>query len=1200
MNLAEALNSSDAVLFIGSGVSVWSGLPSWGGMLNELAEYLDRHGMNSELVRGEAAHGDLLQAASYGFDKLTRHQQGEFIRLACRYGSAQPSQLHRLLVSLGPRCFVTTNYDNLIEEALRLSRPGEFFRPPVTNRDLIGMPEIVQARAINFIFKPHGDAGDTESIVLTREQYRMLLPGGERQSALESLKMLLVSRPVIYVGFGLRDPDFLYLKDILLNIYKGGTRDHFALMADVSTDQIDYWRRSYGIHLINYETSRNSDDSRNHSELLTVLKGAAESLKREDTEKYSETPNPEKVLALARYASSLSQTRTVSPEFSIRVNKKRSLKSNLQVEDRSFFSAPVEKLLDHSEKTTILIGLPGAGKSYSLRKSVARQAERLHSACLQEKPDAADLVIPIFADLKLYQGSLEQLITTSLPATLDLHWLLKTFTVRIYLDSFNEVPRKFVESGEWEDNLQRFTQTIGASALIIGSRTMDGLENLGVDVYELDAIDESSVAEELAKLGTSLSGRFQHEMMALLQRPFFFRYVLDGEISLPDEPHPREFYRSLLWGVSQVLSAQLGMQINLEPILRPVAYRALNSGEEAFPVEILLRTIETTLGSLEPQVSATDVANALVSCSILVPYSGARIAFVHQSITEYLAAIELAERFTKTPELLREKLSLRRWDQALFLALSHLQPPLDRNFFDGVLNIDLRLAVTSAKFVESGREKLIDDLLSELIRRRESIDSYDFGLQHAIKVGFPIQKSHLPKLREIIHSAHPLRGAAATLVIEMCGSEVKSEFLKFFLDYAGDYNFCANSIGPSLASFASKEDLPTLKQWALELEQKYFQELKEGDFDEDNFHGFVKGVAEFTSKLPLDAVRQHFFPASRDALSLHPICAAVLRDIIQDCYTTYGLQCACDLLLLGDYQAAIPIYFILNFADGDAEVDTQLLDKSHVEALTEIVDRAGEEGGWAWKAINIICRHRPDLGTVVETLAGGMKPLDRAGLMMCARQDQEFAFEALDALFRTSDIELENSMQGHLDYWNLNWQGKEQLFLRLLSRKSEWLCDGLLGLGIPVELKGFDRVDVTEIEDWLEWMGARLRAGNSWLVMKLSSFLGKYSTQPLARRVAAEFNNPKSLHRSLLLAYVLPHFKTLTTDDLTNEASAFVIDELLQKGNPWKGEFLSGAATESFIVERLLPLLHGVSKVEFARVRLVLDKAGQRHGRRYF
>src|SRR5215211_4364339 len=109
-NLRQVLAQEDTVLFIGSGISIWSGLPSWTGMIEELARFIEGSGANADLVRQEAKRGDLLQAASYGFDKLTRPQIGEFIRSACRYGTAKPQEIHRKIVSLGPRCFITTNY----------------------------------------------------------------------------------------------------------------------------------------------------------------------------------------------------------------------------------------------------------------------------------------------------------------------------------------------------------------------------------------------------------------------------------------------------------------------------------------------------------------------------------------------------------------------------------------------------------------------------------------------------------------------------------------------------------------------------------------------------------------------------------------------------------------------------------------------------------------------------------------------------------------------------------------------------------------------------------------------------------------------------------------------------------------------------------------------------------------------------------
>jgi len=101
--LKRVLAQEDTVLFVGSGISLWSGLPSWPQLMEELAVFVEASGANADLVRAEAQRGDLLQAASYGFYKLTKPQIGDFIRKACRYGNAKPHEIHRKLVSLGPR-----------------------------------------------------------------------------------------------------------------------------------------------------------------------------------------------------------------------------------------------------------------------------------------------------------------------------------------------------------------------------------------------------------------------------------------------------------------------------------------------------------------------------------------------------------------------------------------------------------------------------------------------------------------------------------------------------------------------------------------------------------------------------------------------------------------------------------------------------------------------------------------------------------------------------------------------------------------------------------------------------------------------------------------------------------------------------------------------------------------------------------------
>src|SRR5580765_5537318 len=51
--LKSALKQEDTIIFVGSGISCWSGLPSWTGLLNELADLLQKSGRDAELVRKE-------------------------------------------------------------------------------------------------------------------------------------------------------------------------------------------------------------------------------------------------------------------------------------------------------------------------------------------------------------------------------------------------------------------------------------------------------------------------------------------------------------------------------------------------------------------------------------------------------------------------------------------------------------------------------------------------------------------------------------------------------------------------------------------------------------------------------------------------------------------------------------------------------------------------------------------------------------------------------------------------------------------------------------------------------------------------------------------------------------------------------------------------------------------------------------------
>ena len=273
----------------------------------------------------------------------------------------------------------------------------------ITPLQMVEISSIVQARAKGFVFKPHGDIGSCDSIVLTREDYRRLY--GDKRNVLEAMRTLLVSRPVIFVGYGLRDPDFLLIQDLIASTFGVNPPDHYALMADVISEEIDYWRRSYGINLISYSTNERSGPQ-THSALLEMLEDIRSRAGRQiEREAYHSKSN--QILALARHSRRLQSAIPVAHDMMpvrLEQNPRRTadrLKNMLRIgrDARRFLATSKDKL--------ILEGPPGAGKTFLLEQTVRDLASDLEQACLADQmPDIKSLRVPMIIYLRDYHGDI--------------------------------------------------------------------------------------------------------------------------------------------------------------------------------------------------------------------------------------------------------------------------------------------------------------------------------------------------------------------------------------------------------------------------------------------------------------------------------------------------------------------------------------------------------------------------------------------------------------------------------------------------------------------------------------------------------------------------------------------------------------------------------------------------------------------------
>jgi hypothetical protein len=1180
--IKELLQQPDTVVFVGSGISCWSGLPTWPQAIGELAEELEQLGIDANLVRTEAARGDLLQAASYGFDQLTKSQIGQFVRKMTRYGHARPHTVHRLLVSFGARCYVTTNYDNLLEEALRTWRSDRFVRPPITNRQLASMADVVHARATDFIFKPHGDAGDSDSIVLTREQYRDLLPGGERNATLETVKMLLATRAVVYVGFGLRDPDFSYVRDLLLNTYKGGTREHYAILPDISAPEAAYWRKHCGIHLIGYSTTLRPDNSRDHSALLALLEQLAKPSAPKNQPVSSGT-----ALRLARHAARLTRVQVVAPELPVRA-RKQSKGSFQRFDPQTNWKIAVEKLLDFTPKGMVMIGLPGAGKTYAMSQSAKRHAHDLHHLCLEESPDWSRAVVPVLADLKLYEGNLWSLVERTLPLDLPLKELTQTFTTRIYLDSFNEMPRNFLEDGSYEADFRRFLERVGPAFVAIGSRTTDGLLAFDLPVYSLDEIDATYVNAALSRAGVHLTGRFATELERLFQKPFYFQLLIHGQVQLPKEPRPRDLYEAYFSQLSREASHRFHIDLDLQSALQSWAYEALDSGQEARPLETLLHTLQRLCGSIAPSA----LTNWLISKFVVLPYSGGRVALFHQSVTEFLAASELAHTFVRDRTIVRRKLASRRWDQALLLAASMLPDHESRSFLDFVVAADFPLALRASKYLESEQEEIAAYLLAEILR--QTSDSKDFEtvseIARALKRHVPVTANHVGLLRELAGRRNLIGGAAVERLVQLKGAECKPELFSLLAKHPEDYNFCANGVARALQQLADPSDVEEIAETATSLADKVTSEDERGI---EPAHGFIAACAIVLRDMDPHAVVNRLVP--KDA-AVPLINAAIVGRVLKEHKTERALSLAAALLLRDIKYMTVTIYFIGKYPV--EQLSWNGFDERHVRKLMEWIALTDF---WIVEALSLLCKARADLAKWALDDSQGNSAFVRAVLRYCATGETEPVFSALGSFIATPAQQWNSEPIQLLKSIELDWRGRETLLVALLRLRNVDLAFSILNqLGALRRDVGLSDLDIGPVEWWMEWL-SELDASAYWMEKRLAELFSKHLPASTRRAFLNEFNKPDSPYRDVLARSILVEQSGFTTDDLSETGLDFLLAQLSRdRFAGFDGHFLGKWATESFCENQLVPLLEQTSdKTTAKNLQRILRDAGRRHGRRY-
>ena len=191
--LLDAIRKKNCILFVGAGVSINLGLPSWSKLIDQMGNELE---FDSEVFQCLGDYSTLaeyyrIQKGSIGSLRswMDRTWHDSSIKI-------EKSPIHESIVKLGFPLIYTTNYDRWLEQAF--THYGVAFDKVAKVSDLSsihpGRPQIV---------KFHGDFDDDATLVLDESSYFRRL---DFESPLDlKLRADVLGKSVLFIGYSLSD-----------------------------------------------------------------------------------------------------------------------------------------------------------------------------------------------------------------------------------------------------------------------------------------------------------------------------------------------------------------------------------------------------------------------------------------------------------------------------------------------------------------------------------------------------------------------------------------------------------------------------------------------------------------------------------------------------------------------------------------------------------------------------------------------------------------------------------------------------------------------------------------------------------------------------------------------------------------------------------------------------------------------------------
>lgn len=217
----KAIEGSNAAIFAGAGMSQPAGYVNWKELMREIAEDLD---LNVDLET------DLIALAQYHVNEFDGRGKINQILIEEFTKDVKKTTNHEILSNLPITTYWTTNYDTLIEIALK--NKGKIVDSKIVPQNLAYTAPKTDA----IVYKMHGDKSLPHDAVLTKDDYEGY--NLKRKLYSTALQGDLVSKTFLFIGFSFDDPNLSYILSRIRILLGENSRNHYCFMKEI--ERADY------------------------------------------------------------------------------------------------------------------------------------------------------------------------------------------------------------------------------------------------------------------------------------------------------------------------------------------------------------------------------------------------------------------------------------------------------------------------------------------------------------------------------------------------------------------------------------------------------------------------------------------------------------------------------------------------------------------------------------------------------------------------------------------------------------------------------------------------------------------------------------------------------------------------------------------------------------------------------------------------